>query len=87
MTRKPKLMPVPEAIEEGRRWLAYLEREAARAKHLAGIAAARRIGGISLDEAHDRMGRWEREHPTVYDGARLAEAVKSLIENAERDPA
>lgn len=83
MSRKPKLMPIPEAIEEGRRWLAYLDRQAERAKRLAELASERRAGTMDLQTAQREIERMER-NVTVYDGANLAEAVKALIENAER---
>lgn len=84
MPRKSRLMPIPEAIAEARRWLAYLDAQAAKAKQLAELAADRRANkvderevGRRLNEIHRRMGL------VVYDGALLAEAVKSLIANAE----
>jgi len=72
------MMRIDDAVAEGERWLAHLEQEAANSRRLAELAAARRAGTLSDSELRRELGR-TRIEVKVYDGARLADAVRSLI--------
>jgi hypothetical protein len=67
-----------EAIAECDRWLAYLDRQKAKSEAIQQLAADRRNGKCDEAEGRRRMRQID-SGVTVYDGARLAEAVRVLI--------
>jgi len=71
-------MKLEEAKAECQRWLDYLERQKAKSLAMQQIAKDRREGKYDEMEAHRKMRAFDRG-PVVYDGARLAEAVKFLM--------
>lgn len=73
-------MNLSEARVECERWLAYLERQKAKAVAMQQLASDRRSGKCSEDEGRRRLAALDdRCSVTVYDGARLAEAVRLLL--------
>lgn len=72
-------MTPEEAKEECERWLAYLDRQADKKALLTRLAADARAGRITPDEARREM-RVIDSSPSVYDGARLADAVRVLFD-------
>lgn len=73
-------MNLTEAKAECQRWLDYLEAQKEKAASLGRLAAERRRGNMTLDEAKVLMRSIDdRMSVRVYDGAKLAEAVKLLI--------
>ncbi len=71
-------MKIEEAKEECKRWLAYLQRQREKTLFIQQLASDRKSGKVTLDEARKQL-RIMDGSPVVYDGARLAEAVKVLI--------
>lgn len=71
-------MTMKEAKEECERWLAYLKRQEERSIALQKLATDRRAGTCDDVEMRRRMAAIDRSI-TVYDGARLADAVRVLI--------
>lgn len=67
-----------EAVAECERWLAYLDRQKEKSAKIAALAAQSRRGEITPDEGRRQL-RIIDESPTVYDGSRLADAVRVLI--------
>lgn len=78
-------MKLDEARAECERWLAYLDRQKARAEELAKIAAARRRGEMELHEARIAMCELDTRAPVVYDGANLEKAVRRLLTASQED--
>lgn len=73
-------MTLEEAKTECQRWLDYLDRQKESAAAMGRIAGDRRNGKCTADEAKQRVAELDRRKGlTVYDGAKLAEAVKLLI--------
>jgi len=73
-------MKLTDAKAECQRWLDYLERQKEDAVAMSRIATERRYGNIDADEAYRRVREIDRRKGlTVYDGAKLAEAVKLLL--------
>jgi hypothetical protein len=69
-----------EAKAECQRWLDYLEAQKEKATEMGKLAAQRRRGTMTLGEAKVLMQSIDdRMSVRVYDGAKLAEAVKLLI--------
>lgn len=71
-------MTLREAKTECERWLAYLDRQKVKSLALQQIAADRRSGTCSQEEGQRRI-RAIDSGVTVYDGARLSEAVRFLL--------
>lgn len=71
-------MKLAEAKAECQRWLDYLDRQKEKTIAMQQIAADRRSGKCNETEAYARLRRLD-SGVTVYDGARLAEAVKFLL--------
>src|SRR5690242_8141469 len=67
-----------QAIAECNRWLAYLDRQKEKSDAMQRIAADRRQDKCTADEARRRVRALD-EGVKVYDGARLADAVRVLI--------
>lgn len=74
-------MNLAEAKSECQRWLDYLKRQEEKSIAMQQIAADRRDGKYDVHEARRRM-RVLDGGVTVYDGARLADAVRFLMEQA-----
>lgn len=73
-------MDISEAKAEGARWLAHLENEKEKAAKLAALAGKRRRGEMDRETARREVEAIQGRGVRVYDGARLAEAVRVLIE-------
>lgn len=73
-------MTLDEAKAEGQRWLDYLDRQKEKSIAIQKLAADRRKGTCDADEGRRRLRAIDdRASVTVYDGARLADAVALLI--------
>jgi len=72
-------MNLVEAKAECERWLAYLKRQEEKAVAIQQIAADRRSGKCDAGEAQRRLRTIDNCSVTVYDGARLADAVRVLL--------
>lgn len=72
-------MNLAEAKIECQRWLDYLERQKERSIRIQQIAADRRTGKCSEDEGRRRLRAIDGFGVTVFDGAKLADAVAFLI--------
>ena len=69
-----------EAKAECQRWLDYLDRQKEKSLAIQKLAAERRKGECDADEGRRRLRAIDdRCSLTVYDGAKLAEAVALLI--------
>lgn len=75
-------MNIDEAKTECQRWLDYLKRQEEKSLALQKLAADRRAGRCDEKEMRRRMGDINGPTVTVYDGARLAEAVRVLMDKA-----
>lgn len=71
-------MKTTEAVEICREWFRYLDRQRAKAKRLAELAALARTGPEGHAQARREMNQIDK-HPTVYDGGRLEPAVRQLL--------
>jgi len=77
-------MNLAEARDECSRWLHYWEHRKVEAASMAQIAADRRAGKCTLEEAKALVRAIDvRKGLTVYDGGRLVEAVKFLMEHTK----
>lgn len=73
-------MTLDEAKSEGQRWLDYLKRQEEKSVAIQKIAGQVRRGEIDSAEGKRQLRMVDdRCSLTVYDGARLADAVKILI--------
>lgn len=72
-------MTLDEAKAEGQRWLDHLKRQEEKSVSIQKIAGAVRRGEIDSVEGKRQLRAIDNCSVTVYDGARLAEAVKLLI--------
>lgn len=73
-------MNLIEAKAECQRWLDYLDRQKAKSVAIQTLAAECRQGKYDADEGRKRLRALDDPcNVTVYDGARLAEAVALLI--------
>jgi hypothetical protein len=73
-------MTLSEAKAECQRWLDYLERQKEKTIAIQKLAAECRKEKLSADEGRRRLRAIDdRCSLTVYDGARLADAVTLLI--------
>jgi hypothetical protein len=71
-------MNITEAKQECERWLAYLERQKQKTVELGKIASDRRNGRCTEHQARARVSALD-SGVTVYDGAKLADAVRLLL--------
>lgn len=74
-------MTLAEARTECERWLAYLAQQETRAIAMQKLASERRRGACSDAEVVPRLAAIDRDI-TVYDGARLADAVRVMLKQA-----
>jgi len=72
-------MKLDEARAECERWLSYLARQEERSIALQKLASDRRSGKCDDIEMRRRMSAIDRV--TVYDGARLADAVRAMLKH------
>lgn len=72
-------MNLADARTECQRWLDHLERQKERSVAIQKIAAERRTGKIDHAEGQRRLRAIDNCSVTVFDGARLAEAVTFLL--------
>ena len=73
-------MNLDEARAEGQRWLDYLKRQEEKSVAIQKIAGAVRRKEIDSAEGKRQLRAIDdRSSLTVYDGAKLAEAVALLI--------
>lgn len=73
-------MKLDEAKAEGQRWLDHLKRQEEKSVAIQKIAASVRRGEIDSAEGKKQLRAIDdRSSVTVYDGAKLAEAVALLI--------
>jgi len=73
-------MNLTDAKAECQRWLDYLDRQKEKSVAIQKIAGAVRRGEIDAAEGKKRLRAIDdRCSLTVYDGARLAEAVALLV--------
>ena len=77
-------MTLTEAKTECERWLAYLDQQKAKSIAMQQIAADRRNEKCSKEEGWRRVRALDRG-VTVYDGARLSEAVTLLLKHIWKD--
>lgn len=75
-------MNLAEAKTECQRWLDYLKRQEEKSIAIQKIAADRRSGACNETEAHSRLRHLDNG-VTVYDGAKLARAVKFMMDHAK----
>jgi hypothetical protein len=76
-------LKLEEAKAECERWLAYLKREEDKSLQIQRIAAARRGGEMTGDEAHRKLRAIDNCSVTVYDGANLEKAVRVLLKHCK----
>lgn len=69
-----------EAIEICRAWFAHNDRQRAKTKRLAELAALARTGPEGHEKARKELAQIDRA-PTVYDGGRLEPAVRQLLKH------
>lgn len=70
-----------EAKAEGQGWLDHLKRQEEKSVTIQKIAGSVRRGEIDSAEGKRRLRAIDNCSVTVYDGARLAEAVALLIKS------
>ena len=71
-------MKLDEALAECQRWLDYLKQQEEKSIALQRIAMERRKGAVGIEEANRRV-RAIDNGVKVYDGAKLADAVRVLM--------
>lgn len=70
-------MKLQDAKQECERWLSYLEAQKERSIATQKIASDVRKGVLSSDDGKRALRRLDNA-PTVYDGAKLADAVLAI---------
>lgn len=79
-------MTIAEATEECERWFAHLDRQREKTRLIAQLAAERKAGTCTQAEAERRMRVIDGAGVTVFDGAKLEQAVKSLLAHIRSGP-
>lgn len=74
-------MTLDDAKNECERWFAMLAADEAKAKALQELAADRRSGRCDAKEGERRLAAIQGNGVTVYDGANLYDAVKTLLKH------
>ena len=74
-------MKLEEAKAECERWLAYNQRQKDKSIALQKIASQVRSGEITSEEGRRKRRSIDGCSVTVFDGARLEQAVKVLLKN------
>ena len=78
-------MKLQDAKQECERWLSYLEAQKERSIATQKIASDVRKGVLSSDDGKRALRRLDNA-PTVYDGAKLADAVRLLLRQVAYPP-
>lgn len=78
-------MKLAEAKRECEHWFAYLDRQREKTKALQVLASDCRTGTVSEEEKRRRLQKIEGIGVTVYDGAKLEQAVKTLLKHIGSD--
>ena len=79
------VMTLAEAEAECTRWFDHLKRHEDMAVALQKLAADRRSGACDDAEKRRRLAEIDGRHGvTVYDGARLAQAVRTLLKHVKK---
>lgn len=74
-------MTLDDAMAECERWFSHLQRQRDKSIGLQEIAAKRRAGTMTLDEARRMQRQLDGGGVKVYDGANLEKAVRVLLEH------
>lgn len=74
-------MTLTEAKAECERWFAYIKRQETKSIEMQKIAGAVRRGEIDADESLRRVRALDNCSLTVFDGARLEQAVRVLLKH------
>jgi hypothetical protein len=74
-------MSIADARVECERWFAYLDKQREKSIAMQKIASARRAGTMDLDEARRQQRALDGNSVTVFDGARLEQAVRTLLKH------
>lgn len=74
-------MKLDEAKAECERWFAYLQRQKDKAIAMQKLAAERRSGTCPDADVRRRLAEINGPGVTVYDGAKLEQAVKVLLKH------
>lgn len=74
-------MKLAEAKVECERWFAYLDKQREKCEAVQKIAARVRSQEITSDEGQRELRKLDSRSVTVYDGARLEQAVKVLLKH------
>jgi hypothetical protein len=77
-------MTLDEARAECERWFAYLKRQENKSIEMQKLASLRRSGEIDETEARRRMRSLDNCSVTVFDGARLEQAVRVLLKRTTK---
>lgn len=77
-------MKLDEARAECARWFAYLDRQREKSLAVQRIAAQVRSHEITSDEGQRMLRRLDNASVTVYDGARLEQAVRTLLKHVAK---
>jgi predicted Fe-Mo cluster-binding NifX family protein len=72
-----------EAKDECARWFAHLDRQREKSLALQKIATQVRSGEITSEEGQRKARTLNGAGVTVYDGARLEQAVKLLLKHVK----
>lgn len=76
-------MKLTEAKAECERWFAHLDRQREKSIAMQRIASQVRSGEITSEEGQRKVRTLDGAGVTVYDGARLEQAVKLLLRNVK----
>ena len=80
-------MKLSEALAEVDDWLEYLKQDRLKTIELQKLAARRRSGELTHQEAQKELRRIDGHSPTVRDRADLAKAVQVLKDHVLKTPA
>ena len=75
-------MSIDDAKAECERWFTYINKQQDKLIAIQKIAADRRSGKTTEDEARRLLQRRDRD-VTVYDGANLEKAVRVLLKHVK----
>lgn len=78
-------MKLDDAIKECERWFAYNERVKQKSIDVQKIASDVRNKVITSDEARRKLRNLDNCSVTVFDGAKLEEAVKLLLKHIKKN--
>lgn len=76
-------MKLDEAKAECERWFADIQRQKDKSLALQKLAAQRRAGEITDDEAQRKLRSIQGAGITVYDGTNLEKAVRVLLKHVK----